>query len=139
MLRLSPLLHPISHLIAALIFMTPLIASPASAEGDAALGEKIFVVCRSCHQIGETAKNAVGPQLNGVIGRKAATAANYNYSDAYKALDKVWNDDNFRIYIKDPRGVTPGTKMTFPGLKEEEKITDLLAFLKQYGLDGKKK
>lgn len=107
-------------------------------EGNAEAGAKVFMPCRACHQIGETAKNLVGPQLNGVLGRKAATAANYNYSDAFKALDRVWTDEVFRKYIVDPRGDVPGTKMTFPGIKNEQNITDLVAFLKQYGADGKK-
>lgn len=123
----------------ALLLSACLISAPVWADGDAAAGEKTFAPCRACHQIGETAKNAVGPQLNGVFGRKAGTAVNYNYSDAYKSLDKVWDEENFRVYIKDPRGVTPGTKMTFPGLKDDAKISDLIAFLKQYGPDGKKK
>ncbi len=122
-----------------LLFLTPLIASSASAQ-DAAAGEKLFLQCRTCHQIGENAKNAVGPVLNGLFdNRKAGTHEGYAYSAAYKGLDKVWNEDNFRVYIKDPRGVTPGTKMTFPGLKDDAQITNLIAYLKQFGPDGKKK
>ena len=107
-------------------------------EGNAEAGAGVFRPCRACHQIGETAKNLVGPQLNAVFGRKAATAPAYNYSEAFKALDRVWDEQVFRQYIKDPRANVPGTKMTFPGLKDEQQITDLIAFLKQYGPDGKK-
>jgi cytochrome c len=112
----------------------------ASAQ-DAAAGERIFLQCRTCHQIGETAKNAVGPQLNGLFeNRKAGTAEGYSYSPAYKNLgEKVWSEENFTVYIKDPRGVTPGTKMVYAGLKDETQIKNLVAFLKQYGPDGKKK
>lgn len=107
---------------------------------DAAAGEKVFLQCRTCHQVGETAKNAVGPVLNGLFdGRKAGTREGYTYSAAYKTLDKVWSEENFRVYIKDPRGVTPGTKMIYPGLKDDARITDLIAYLKQFGPDGKKK
>jgi cytochrome c len=112
--------------------------SPALAQ-DAAAGEKLFAQCRTCHQIGETARNGVGPQLNGLFGRKAGSIEGYSYSPAYKNLDKVWSVENFTVYIKDPRGVTPGTKMVYPGLKDEAKIVDLVAFLNQYGADGKKK
>jgi cytochrome c len=112
-------------------------ASAAQAQ-DAAAGERIFNQCRTCHQIGETAKNGVGPQLNGLFGRKAGSVEGYSYSNAYKALDKVWSVENFTVYIKDPRGVTPGTKMVYPGLKDETQIANLIAFLKQYGTDGKK-
>jgi cytochrome c len=110
---------------------------PASAQ-DAAAGEKLFNQCRTCHQIGETAKNAVGPQLNGLFGRKAGTVENYSYSAVYKTLDKVWDVENFTTYIKDPRGVTPGTKMVYPGMKDEAQIGNLVAYLKQFGADGKK-
>ncbi len=110
---------------------------PASSQ-DVAAGERLFNQCRTCHQIGETAKNAVGPQLNGLFGRKAGIVENYNYSAVYKALDKVWSPENFTVYIKDPRGVTPGTKMVYPGMKDEAQIVNLVAYLKQFGADGKK-
>ncbi|MFM9974461.1 MAG: c-type cytochrome [Beijerinckiaceae bacterium] len=110
---------------------------PVSAQ-DASAGEKLFNQCRACHQIGGTAKNGVGPQLNGLFGRKAGTAENYNYSPVYKALDKVWDVDNFTVYIKDPRGVTPGTKMVYAGMKDETQISNLVAFLKQFDAEGKK-
>eukprot|EP01035_Chromulina_nebulosa_P017465 gene17465-23018_t len=110
---------------------------PASAQ-DAAAGEKLFNQCRTCHQIGETARNGVGPQLNGLFGRKAGSIENYNYSAVYKTLDKVWDPENFTVYIKDPRGVTPGTKMVYPGMKDETQITNLVAYLKQFSADGKK-
>jgi cytochrome c len=114
-----------------------LMSAPASAQ-DAAAGEKLFNQCRTCHQIGETAKNAVGPQLNGLFGRKAGSIESYTYSAAYKTLDKVWSEENFTVYIKDPRGVTPGTKMVYPGMKDEAQITNLVAYLKQFSADGKK-
>ncbi len=114
--------------------------SHAARAQDAAAGERVFGQCRACHQIGETAKNGVGPQLNGILSgqRKAGTATGYTYSNAYKALDKVWTEENFTVYIKDPRGVTPGTKMVYPGLKDETQIKNLIAFLKQYDMSGKK-
>ncbi len=113
--------------------------SSASAQ-DAAAGEKVFAVCKACHQVGPTAKNAVGPALNGLFrGRKAGTWPDYKYSAAYQSLDKVWDKENFVVYIKDPRGVTPGTKMAYAGQKDEQKIKDLIAFLDQYETDGSKK
>jgi cytochrome c len=106
---------------------------------DAAAGEKVFAVCKACHQIGETAKNAVGPVLNGIIGRAAGTYAGYSYSDANKNSGLTWDEATFRDYIKDPRAKIPGTKMIYPGLKDEQKTSDLLAYLKQFDADGKKK
>jgi len=133
-------MNSIAYAAAAIVLaFGPALVSPAQAQ-DAAAGEKVFLQCRACHQVGETAKNGVGPQLNGILSgqRKAGTAAGYTYSNAYKALDKTWTEENFRVYIKDPRGVTPGTKMVYPGLKDEARISELVAYLKQFGMDGKK-
>ena len=109
----------------------------ASAQ-DAGAGEKVFAACKPCHQIGETAKNSVGPVLNGLIGRRAGSVAGYAYSDANKNSGLTWDDATFTDYIKEPRAKIPGTKMVYAGLKDEAKIKDLLAFLKQLGADGKK-
>jgi cytochrome c len=106
---------------------------------DAAAGEKVFGVCKACHQIGENAKNAVGPVLNGVIGRMAGSVAGYSYSDANKNSGITWDEATFREYIKDPKAKVPGTKMIYAGLKDEQKTNDLVAFLKQFDADGKKK
>jgi cytochrome c len=106
---------------------------------DAAAGEKVFGVCKMCHQIGENAKNAVGPVLNGVISRKAGSVAGYSYSDANKNSGITWDEATFRDYIKDPKAKVPGTKMIYAGLKDEQKTNDLIAFLKQFDADGKKK
>jgi len=105
---------------------------------DAAAGEKVFAQCRACHQIGETAKNAVGPVLNGVIGRKAGTVEGYSYSPANKNSGITWDEATFSEYIKDPKAKVPGTKMIFAGVKDEQRIKDLLAYLKQFDATGKK-
>jgi cytochrome c len=112
-------------------------ANPGSAQ-DAAAGEKIFVQCRACHQIGENAKNAVGPVLNGLFGRKAGTIEGYSYSPANKNSGITWDEATFREYIKDPKAKIPGTKMVFPGLKDPKQVDDIVAFLKQFDATGKK-
>ena len=91
---------------------------------DAAAGEKVFGVCKACHQIGENAKNGVGPLLNGVIGRKAGSVSGYSYSAANKDSGITWDEPTFREYIKDPKAKVPGTKMIYAGLKDEQKIRD---------------
>ena len=106
---------------------------------DAASGEKIFVQCKACHQIGENAKNAVGPVLNGLFGRKAGIIEGYSYSAANKNSGITWDEATFREYIRDPRAKIPGTKMTFPGLKDPKQIDDIVAYLKQFDSTGKKK
>jgi len=113
-------------------------ANSAKAQ-DAAAGEKVYGVCKTCHQIGPNAKNAIGPVLNGVIGRPAGSYPGYAYSAANKGSGLTWDEPTFRVYIKDPKAKVPGTKMIYAGLKDEQNVTDLLAFLKQYDADGKKK
>ncbi len=112
-------------------------AGAASAQ-DAANGEKVFAQCRACHQIGESAKNAVGPHLNGLFGRKAGTVEGYSYSAANKNSGITWDEATFTDYIKDPKAKIPGTKMVYAGLKDEQRIKDLIAFLKQFDTSGKK-
>jgi len=115
-----------------------LLAVGAQAQ-DAAAGEQSFKKCLPCHSIGEGAKNKVGPELNGIDGRHSGTAADYNYSDANKKSGIVWSQATFLEYIKDPRAKIPGTKMIFPGIKNEKEAGDLWAYLKQFDAEGKKK
>ena len=116
----------------AVLSLAPLVAQA----GDAEKGQKVFAQCRACHQVGESAKNAVGPVLNGLFGRPAGTVPGYKYSEANKTSGVVWDDATFREYIKHPRGYIPGTKMAYVGLKDEAKIDDLIAYLHQF--DGLK-
>jgi cytochrome c len=106
---------------------------------DLAAGETSFKKCLPCHSVGEDAKNKVGPLLNGLEGRKSGTIEGYSYTEANKGANITWNDEVFRDYIKDPRARIPGTKMVFAGIRNETEITNLWAYLKQFGPDGKKK
>ena len=106
---------------------------------DAAAGENSFKKCLPCHSIGEGAKNKVGPELNGIDGRHSGTAEGYSYSDANKNSGITWNKDVFLEYIKDPRAKIPGTKMIFPGIKNEKEAGDLWAYLASFKADGTKK
>ena len=122
-----------------LILVTLLLAfAPSANAQDAAAGEKSFNKCRACHQVGESAKNTVGPVLNGLFGRKSGTVEGYGYSDANKTSGIIWDEVTFADYIKDPKARIPGTKMSFAGIKNEQEIKDLTAFLKQFGKEGKK-
>ena len=113
--------------------------SQAALAQDAEAGASSFKKCLPCHSIGEGAKNKVGPELNGLDGRHSSSAAGYSYSDANKNSGIVWSEATFKEYIKDPRAKIPGTKMIFPGIKNEKEIDSLWAYLAQFGLDGKKK
>jgi cytochrome c len=110
----------------------------SSVAQDGAAGERVFLQCRACHQIGEGAKNAIGPVLNGLFGRKAGTIEGYSYSPANKNSGLTWDEATFRDYIRDPKAKIPGTKMVYAGLKDEKRIDDLVAYLKGFDATGKK-
>ncbi len=118
-----------------------LAAMPALAQDDkeAAIkaGETIFAQCRACHQVGEKARNTVGPILNGLFGRKSGTIEGYNYSEANKNSGIVWDEKTFAEYIENPRAKIPGTKMAYAGLKDPKRIENLTAYLKSFDKDGK--
>ncbi|AMJ62839.1 cytochrome C [Bosea sp. PAMC 26642] len=122
---------------AAILAATMLLGTSAHAQ-DVAAGERSFNKCRACHQLGETAKNTIGPVLNGLFGRASGSVEGYSYSAANKAAGLTWDDAVFADYIKDPKAKIPGTKMIFAGIKNEQEIKDLSAYLKQYDKDGKK-
>mgnify|MGYP001042650432 CR=1 FL=1 len=126
-------------LYAAMMSVATLFFATATASADdAEAGKKVFAACRACHQIGEKAKNGVGPQLNGLIGRHSGAVEGYSYSAANKNSGITWDEAVFGDYIKDPKAKIPGTKMVFAGIKNEQEIKDLTAFLKQFDKDGKK-
>lgn len=106
-----------------------LACAPAAYAQDAAAGEKVFLQCRSCHQVGPAAKNQIGPVLNGLFGRMAGHVEGYSYSEANKKSGLTWDEATFRDYIKDPKAKVPGTKMIYAGLKDEKRVGDLIAYL----------
>ena len=123
--------------LSALVIIASSAAATAALAQDAEAGKTSFNKCLACHAIGEGAKNKVGPELNGIDGRKSGTAADYNYSDANKNSGITWNEAQFKEYIKDPKAKIPGTKMVFAGVKNEKEVNDLWAFISQFDKDGK--
>jgi cytochrome c len=103
---------------------------PAYSAGDPAAGQKVFNKCKTCHEV-DQAKNKVGPQLVGIFGRKAGSVADFKYSDAMKNSGVTWDETTIAQYAKDPKGFIPGNKMVFVGLKSDQEVTDLIAYLKQ--------
>lgn len=100
-----------------------------------AAGRKAFAACASCHQAGPRARNAFGPQLNGLDGRKAGTVPGYSYSPALKASRIVWTKATLAAYLHDPNALVPGTKMRFWGVGiSERQAADLLAYLAAPGV-----
>ncbi len=123
-----------------LIASTILVGMVSSAHAqNAAAGEKAFAVCRACHQVGPSAKIAVGPVLNGVVGRKAGTFPGYTYSAANKDSGLTWTPEELDKYLTNPQAVVPHTKMIFPGIKDDQKRKDVIAYLEQFNADGSKK
>ena len=111
--------------------------SPVSSMGqDAPKGAAVFNVCLACHTIGPGAQNKIGPELNGINGRKAGTVPNFEYSDANKNSGIVWNEETFEDYIKNPAAKVPDTKMTFTGVKNEQQVKDLWAYVSQFDTNG---
>ncbi len=110
----------------------------AQAAGDPDAGSRIFTKCRACHQIGEGAQNAVGPVLNGIVGRPAGTYPGYSYSAANKGSGITWDEAAIRDYLHDPKLRVPGTKMVFAGIRSERELDNLLAFLRQFDPAGRK-
>ena len=111
----------------------------AALSQDLAAGENSFKKCLPCHAVGEGAKNKIGPVLNGLDGRKSGSIEGFSYTAANKNSGIVWSEESFKEYIRDPRAKIPGTKMVFPGIKNEKEAGELWAYLKQFGPDGKKK
>jgi len=108
----------------------------AFAQGDAENGKEAYRLCRPCHQVGDAARNTLqGPNLNGIVGRKAGTIAGFAYSDANKQAGEkglVWTEETLLDYLKGPAAFMPGTKMLFAGVKGENDRRDIIAYLKQF-------
>ena len=103
-------------------------AGTAAAQGDPEKGEKVFNKCKACHVV-DKEQNRVGPHLVGVFGRAAGSVEGFKYSDAMKSSGTVWDDETMAAYLKDPKGYIPGNRMVFPGLRKDDEIADLLAYL----------
>ena len=119
------------------VAMIAAVPSLAVADVDLKKGKKVFRKCKACHAVGEKAKNKVGPQLNGVVGRKAGTIEGYKYSKAMLASGLTWDDVTLDKYLTKPKDLVKGTKMIFSGLKKEKQRANLIGYLKTYGADGK--
>jgi cytochrome c len=117
------------------IAATALLGGTMASAQDAENGGEVFKRCRACHDVGDKAKNKVGPILNGIIGRKAGTIDGFKYSDANLKAGAdgwVWTEEKMMEYLLNPRAAMPGNKMAFAGLKDEMDRKDLIAYLKKF-------
>ena len=103
---------------------------------DVNAGEASFRKCAPCHNIGPDAENKVGPELNGLDGRKAGTVEEFNYSEAMTGSGITWREAAFKEYIRDPRGKVPGIKMVFARIKSSKELDDLCAYVSQFDRIG---
>lgn len=129
-------------LSAALFALGTTAALAQSPAGDPEKGANVFKKCMACHAIGEGAKNKVGPELNGIVGRKMGSVDGFNYSETLKqhnAAGDVWDADKLNKYLENPKGYLPGIKMVFAGLPKDTDRADLEAYLVQFDVTGKKK
>ncbi|MBB3976894.1 cytochrome c [Rhizobium azooxidifex] len=121
--------------VIALAFLSAAYLPAAHAqEGDVSAGETVFKKCAICHVV-DSDTNKIGPSLHGIFGRTAGTHPDFKYSKAMTEAGKgglVWDDATLRDYLHNPKAKVKGTKMVFPGLKDEADITNLLAYLKQH-------
>jgi cytochrome c len=103
----------------------------AHAEGDPGQGERVFARCVACHTV-EPDQNRVGPSLHGIMDSPAASVEGFNYSQAMEESGLVWDDETMAEYLRDPRGTVPGTTMAFAGLRNDEEVADVIAYLRQF-------
>lgn len=106
----------------------PTPAAATAVGGEAAAGRQVYKKCQACHSL-EPGKNALGPSLAGIVGKKSGEVPNYNYSDAMKAANIVWDAATLDAYLLDPQKVVPHNKMPFPGLKTATERKDVIAYL----------
>lgn len=108
--------------------------APAVQAQDVDAGSRVFNQCRACHTINEGGRAGVGPNLHGVVGRKAAAIEGFRYSPSMRQKAEgglTWTEEDLRAYLRNPKEVVPAGSMAFPGLRNEQQLNDLIAYLKQ--------
>jgi len=121
---------------AALIAISQAHAEETAPPGGPEAGATVFKKCMPCHKVGPNAKSGVGPALNGVVGRHAGADPDYSYSNAMKNSGLIWDELTLTTYLHAPRKLVPGTKMAFPGIKKDQEIADVIAYLKEFDARG---
>ena len=112
------------------------LSSGAALAQEVAAGEASFRKCAPCHSIGPDAMNKVGPVLNGLEGRKSGSVEGFNYSDANKNSGLTWDEATLTQWLRSPRALVPGTRMTFAGISKDDDIANVIAYLKTFDPQG---
>lgn len=119
--------------LAGLLLAPMLLAAPAAAQ-DAAAGQRVYNQCRACHTVEQGGRNLVGPNLHGIFGRRAASIEGFRYSADMRAKAEAgltWDEATLRAYIANPKAVVPAGSMSYVGLRNEQQLNDLIAYLRQ--------
>ncbi len=122
--------------LAASLTIVAALAGSADAAGDPEKGASVFNKCRACHRVGPGARTLVGPELNGVVGRKAGSIEGYSYSSQIKASGLTWDEATLTQWLRSPKALVPGTRMTFAGIGKDEDIANVIAYLKTFDAQG---
>ncbi len=123
-------------LLPAMLIAAAPLGAAAAGDGDAAAGAQVFKRCASCHAVGPEAVNKTGPVLNGVVGQKAGQVPGFEFSQAMLASDLTLDPATLAQFLRSPRKVVPGTKMTFPGLPRPADVANVIAYLQTFDSDG---
>lgn len=130
-----PIEHAVRICSVTLLILLNSLGSASAQSPSAENGADVFKKCRACHLVGDTAKHAVGPALNNVLGRKAGGAEGYTYSDNMRELGQgglVWSEEELSRYLENPKAVAPRGKMAFPGIPDAQDRADVIAYLKTF-------
>ncbi len=124
---------------AAAVWMTTTLSGAAYAQNaDVKAGAEVFTKCKGCHQIGNGAQHRVGPHLNGLFGRQAASYDDFSYSKSFRragAGGLEWHADTLDAFLENPRSLASRTRMSFRGLKKAQDRANLIAYLRQFSDD----
>lgn len=117
--------------LAAIIILQFGFSFPSLAQtGDVNAGRQAFRKCVQCHQIGPSARAAFGPHLNGIVGRRAGSTKDFQYSSAMKNSNIVWTEDKLQAFVRTPNKLIPGNNMRFYGLWNDTEAANLVAYLR---------
>lgn len=123
--------------LALLPFVMPFFLVIPSHAQDAEAGATTFKKCIACHAVGENARAKIGPPLNGVVGHPAGSIEGFKYSGALLDAGITWDEESLSAFLKAPKTFVPGTKMSFAGLKTDEEIANVIAYLKTFDSEGR--